>query len=422
MRLEQIEIKDYNQFEHLDLDLTYPKGHKKVGLPLDKICIIGDNGTGKTTILKRIKRLYNINGTGIQPLNYKFSNDIKINKLLYFPTGPDLSNMEALEAVKKEPHTNTALQRKLRKHQIEREKDKIKIYDLSDEETLKVWKQLRKALKMSFNEEMSVRKELFTKAVNDNDVVQIRSAVDKLENYKKSNPNGLEKFKKFIDKILNRFHLELNIDIDLDKIEDEFFLKIKAKSGETIPIINWSTGIRQLVYNLLPLYGIETGEDTLILIDEPERSLYPNTQKILIDFYTGISPKSQFIFATHSPIIAAQFEPWEIIDLRFNEKGKVERKLYYDPEKGNHVDNYFIHPMYLKWDSLFELMFGLDEESNPKRIEKLMELAKLDGQIKKEKNKEKKKEMWKDYKYLANLLDWKTNGEEKQNLVSNAKN
>jgi len=54
-RIIQIDLKNYNQFEkNLRLDFTYPKGHKKEGQPLEKICLIG-HGTGKSSILELIK-------------------------------------------------------------------------------------------------------------------------------------------------------------------------------------------------------------------------------------------------------------------------------------------------------------------------------------------------------------------------------
>jgi len=31
MKISQIDIKEYNQFKNLTLDLTYPKGHQKEG-------------------------------------------------------------------------------------------------------------------------------------------------------------------------------------------------------------------------------------------------------------------------------------------------------------------------------------------------------------------------------------------------------
>jgi AAA15 family ATPase/GTPase len=56
MKIEYLEIKNYKQFTDLTLDLTYPKGHEKEGQPLDKICIIGQSGTGKTNLLEIIKK------------------------------------------------------------------------------------------------------------------------------------------------------------------------------------------------------------------------------------------------------------------------------------------------------------------------------------------------------------------------------
>ena len=52
MKINHLEIINYHQFDHLTLDLTYPKGHEKAGQALDKVCLIGQSGTGKTSLLK----------------------------------------------------------------------------------------------------------------------------------------------------------------------------------------------------------------------------------------------------------------------------------------------------------------------------------------------------------------------------------
>nr|MBP7284499.1 AAA family ATPase [Leptospiraceae bacterium] len=46
MKICKVYIKGFQQFEDLELDFTNPK----TGEPLDKICFIGRNGTGKSTI------------------------------------------------------------------------------------------------------------------------------------------------------------------------------------------------------------------------------------------------------------------------------------------------------------------------------------------------------------------------------------
>ena len=61
MKLSQLHIQHYRQFDDLKLDLTYPEGHEKAGQPLDKVCFIGQSGTGKTTLLRFV---YSLAGRG----------------------------------------------------------------------------------------------------------------------------------------------------------------------------------------------------------------------------------------------------------------------------------------------------------------------------------------------------------------------
>ncbi|MEZ4827921.1 MAG: AAA family ATPase [Bacteroidia bacterium] len=55
MKICSIRIKGYQQFEDIFLDFTHPE----TGEPLDKICFIGRNGTGKSTILNLINNTLN---------------------------------------------------------------------------------------------------------------------------------------------------------------------------------------------------------------------------------------------------------------------------------------------------------------------------------------------------------------------------
>ena len=73
---------------------------------------------------------------------------------------------------------------------------------------------------------------------------------------------------------------------------------------------------------MFPLFELDT-TDAIILLDEPERSLFPDMQIDLITHYQNIAPNAQFVIATHSPFIAASFEPEERFILYFDQKGKV---------------------------------------------------------------------------------------------------
>ncbi|MFP4102626.1 AAA family ATPase [Coleofasciculus sp.] len=55
MKISKIIIKGFQKFNNFQLDLVNPK----TGKPPDKICFIGTNGTGKTTILDKIVNLLN---------------------------------------------------------------------------------------------------------------------------------------------------------------------------------------------------------------------------------------------------------------------------------------------------------------------------------------------------------------------------
>ena len=85
MKIKYLEIKNYKQFKDLTLDLTYPQGHPKVGEPLDKICIIGQSGTGKTNLLEIIKKSV-INFSKLPTNSYlpfpEFSNDFNFDSYI----------------------------------------------------------------------------------------------------------------------------------------------------------------------------------------------------------------------------------------------------------------------------------------------------------------------------------------------------
>ncbi|RKZ87065.1 MAG: hypothetical protein DRR19_14100 [Candidatus Parabeggiatoa sp. nov. 1] len=75
MKITQINLKDYNQFQNLTLDLTYPKGHEKAEQALDKICFIGQSGTGKTSLLNVLRAMLTTNLTDRQTtLTEKYQN------------------------------------------------------------------------------------------------------------------------------------------------------------------------------------------------------------------------------------------------------------------------------------------------------------------------------------------------------------
>lgn len=215
---------------------------------------------------------------------------------------------------------------------------------------------------------------------------------------------------KCLDPLLKNFGLRVKTKLDFQGKDDIGFLKIEDFAGNEVPNGLLSTGTKQVMLSALPLYLLQPNK-CQILYDEPERSLYPDLQRTIIDYYLGLTIDCQFFFSTHSPIIASSFEPWEIVELKFDKNWNIYRDLYYEGE--NHVDNYFVDPRYLDYDLILKKIFDLDDTSTDMRTEAIVELTMLKNQIDTLKEKgqlktPKAKEIVTRYKMLAQKLAWKT--------------
>ncbi len=205
--------------------------------------------------------------------------------------------------------------------------------------------------------------------------------------------------------------LKVKADIDLPSIRNLGYIQLQAPDGTAVPGEFWSTGTGHIMMTVLPLFQIKPG-NAVILIDDPERSLYPDIQLEIVDLYMKHTRECQFFFATHSPIIASVFEPWEIVELKFDkEHRRVSLDRFYEGE--NHVENYRYYPQYLRWDSILYRIFDLKSEGGKKRNKELDKLAELNVRIRKfnEQNSldtpEAQKLIEKALK-LSKKLDWET--------------
>ena len=442
MKIRDIHINEFQQFKDLHLDLTYPSGHEKAGQTLNKVCFIGQSGTGKTTILKIIKdiifsslidvtsqrkipkKAYYINaqyGDSLDEMgkflehsidnvkNYFIRKNIlpieeQTNVLLYFPAeildiNKKIENQFSSSGFDLFATDNEVIE----KIKIEKERLSTKhSFDFSSDNPTEIWNSILFDSREYMVNELSFSQKISKALVKNSG--KANELVNEFKKWQKENQNPFKVLAEVLNPIIERFNIRVKDDFDFDKAEDLDFIKLETIHKAVVPASKWSTGTKQIVLTAIPIYKLDT-TNTVILIDEPERSLYPDIQNEIINYYTKLAPTAQFFFATHSPIIASSFEPWEIVELKFDyKKGKVFQEKYFNGER--HIDNYFINPQYLRWDSILTKVFDLKEKGNEKRIEKLMELAALGKKIEKEKDKSKKAEIYKEYKKLSELLDW----------------
>lgn len=488
MKVSYLHIRNYKQFSNLELDLTYPQGHPKAGEPLDKICIIGQSGTGKTNLLDIIKKStidfseqpensylpfteFVGKGTDDRYITTKFISQNKliaetlftnetskntffieevatqfISNILEHEKNYFVSTYQNKKVINNIPFDKKFLsridERKLSKFEqeksnLEQEKnnfipwgsnykkelleinnkiDKLKIkYAISsrlnklksdnfvDNSIINIneinnsWEILKDNINHYDIEKKQYENKLF-KEIRKNPK-NAEKTVKAMEEWEEKNENILEKIADDINSIISKFNLELEFDEVTQSYEE---LKIKDLSNNTIiEYDNLSTGTKNLLSTFIPLKSHKP-QDSIILIDEPEMSFYPNIQRQLTDLYMGVGENNQLIMATHSPLIASSFEPWEVVELKFDNDNQIYREKYY--EGVNHVDNYTLDPRMLTWTSILVDIFDLKEDSFSLREKKLMEYGMLKAEIKAmEKGAERDKKI-KIFKKLSALL------------------
>lgn len=433
MKVTRIYIKDFHQFKDFTLDLTYPKGHSKEGQPLDKVCFIGQSGSGKTSLVEIIpKLLYNYNTNLINKSSdekifnniecdivYGLKNEFSVN--VYHKTPVELesswfwiNNSEvikdnAIEYFDNEWDNKIAskliyfpanLNYSLDVDSNLNVNDK-KIYDFSKDKVAAVWNLILEDIQKYQEQEIVIRQKISkTVEQSSSDLKIIQKAVKELEDWKKSEFNPIvDVADKCLNPLLENFKIRVKTEIDFKTKDDIGFIKIEDFSNNEIPHGLWSTGTKQVVLSALPLYLLKP-KNTIILFDEPERSLYPDLQRLIVDYYSTLAENCQFFYSTHSPIIASSFEPWEIVELKFNSDGKIYREVYYEGE--NHVDNYKWNPKYMRWDDILQRVFDLKDDGSVERQNKLNELATLNVKFKKL-EKAKKEETQEAIEILKNI-------------------
>lgn len=388
MKISKIIIPSYNQFQSFEIDLTYPENHQKAGQPLEKVCFIGKNGTGKSTILELInsilrtncnypilgnsselsrkiilktqysyKSFYLINSSSITYSNNpkyildsiekdnSFSNEILLMKssingnygvsylnsisdkftidntnYLFKNNSNDLVIYSPSKSSKNDLISISDVPQVTLNQALELFKEFSFYQEVSNQNISEFWKLLIYLIKKREDEYNTFQN------LEENQDKTIRELK---QDFDKNNPEILQKISEIWNLILDKAGLEFDYKNASNPIQlnDNLKAYIKIKNtNEIVPYNNLSTGIRNFIFRIGYIYSLYFNRNIdrgFLLIDEPENSLYPDFLYDLIEIYQKISKNTQIFVATHSPIIATQFEPEERIILEFNEDGNV---------------------------------------------------------------------------------------------------
>lgn len=417
MKLTQLKIFGYHQFKDFLLDLTYPEDHEKAGQPLEKVCFVGQSGTGKSTLLWLIKemigsenfvvphgpRIANIVATAL----LDFGDDEARGLVEFFGEGT-IGNESVYMAMAEAPVNSVFYPAELKfepfvDHKAagygsfvaepgypygssnlpKFQKEKTD-FDFSIEDSSELWDAILKSTRDFKKKANQYSQKIANSIVSHPE--RLSELTREWQMWKASANNPIQHLANGLNPILNKFGLEVSTDFKIDN-QDYFdfdFVKLKVPGeANDLKYKYWSSGTRKIILSAVPLFLLDTSK-SVILFDEPEGSLFPDLQLDMISWYTELAPGAQFFFATQSPIIAAQFDPAERIILDFNQAGKIEWKRGVAPEGDDPND-------------LLTKDFGLRNLLGKKGRAKLKRYVELLGLIETEKEKSKRSKYVKEY-------------------------
>lgn len=271
--------------------------------------IIGENGTGKTSILELIYNTITENKAFFKDENGFYESTIKI-KLIE-------DEIKEFSNFKNDYNKNDIFSFEVNKD----ENNELKFVGIPNFREINN-KRIRSLL-IYLKAEINYKKQKIQAPMKPNDFNQFATIIgeeeeNKLnlkqyiinEHYKdledlsiENKPFRIDRFRK----LYNSFFKEKKF-IGVKDFEPIF--KVKA-TGEVHSADELSDGEKQIFYRGGALLQLNL-ENSIILIDEPELSLHPEWQQKILDFYKNIGDNNQIIIATHSPHIVSSCRKEEI--------------------------------------------------------------------------------------------------------------
>ncbi|WP_100065734.1 AAA family ATPase [Miniphocaeibacter massiliensis] len=330
MKIKRIKFYDDEVLGNLELDFCDENGN-----PVDTVLIAGENGTGKSTILKRIhegltyseNQNFEINfllNSGIEKtLKYKYGLIEEYIGHSYDAFGPYIVEDDKLYSSIEDVNN----------HYYE----KIRVI-LSGHETLKDNSYIENIKYSDVDEEIdSIKSEDFfeneikqflvdIQAMDDTDIAnKVKSRIGEIitEELFTGRITRFEKafsymFDNLVYKGINKENREISVLFEKDK--------------QIINLDNLSSGEKQIIYRgTFLLKNKNSLEGAIVLIDEPEISMHPNWQMKIMDYYKNIFTNSdgvqtsQIFAVTHSPFIIhdENRKNDKVIVLKRDENGKI---------------------------------------------------------------------------------------------------
>lgn len=365
MKVASVLIQDLEGFSDFQLDLTYPEGHEKAGEAMSKVCFIGNNGSGRSRMIKlltdylreiirfkskhlfvaklQIKErfIYSVHlrnevlffkdtidedpswlvkliSSGAFTLEFNrqyepycigFEEEPELFESLWFENNSN----NVLIYQPSEPYKNRLLN--LKKVPLTKARDVLSVQgsypffnEVSPEHVTEFWSLLIYTILQ--------RDKAFKTYVKDSGNRSKPHSVMMTDfNYKY--PPIVEGLAELWNPYLETAGLEVDVE-NADEpvnVADPLNLYIRQKaSKERVDYGALGAGLRKLLFGLgyiWILHQHRTLDNGFCLIEEPENHLHPSMISGLIEQYQKLNQGNQLFVTTHNPLIATQFDPAE---------------------------------------------------------------------------------------------------------------
>ncbi|QYR64450.1 AAA family ATPase [Fusobacterium animalis] len=365
MKIEKVHIKNIKGIK--DLELSFRKDDKI----LDLIVLAGVNGSGKTTILEAIKDFFN---------NTNISYDEPEKSNIYLNIFFEDFEKKQIEEAEKSSIDNyehklqdffSALQsyNLYRKNGNDYYRNQIaKRFDIPPK-IIYVPAENKFEEIQTYSTTLSKEYE-FINTINSDVIRDIPSYIATRRNYLATIEEDLT-MKEVTNKVVNEINgifniLELDVKLKGFSKDEKTMPIFENSAGEEFDINDLSSGEKQLFLRTLSIKMLEP-KNSIILIDEPELSLYPKWQQRIVEVYKKIGENNQIIVATHSPHILGSVSNKNIFILYRNENGKIEAKT------GDDIYSSYGQPV----ERVLKDIMGLKSVRTPKIDRDIQELRKL---------------------------------------------
>lgn len=172
-----------------------------------------------------------------------------------------------------------------------------KLDDISIKKVNAFFESLKNDISISKKNNNTINIEYLFKLSEVSKISDIIDKAEEAEKAKKEAKRSIETFLNTVNKFVKNDITNKEIYIDEDGV-----VYLKTNVGKPIGIQNMSSGEKQIVtFFACLIFGLESTNQSIFIVDEPELSLHLKWQKQFVDSIIDVNSNVQLIFATHAP-------------------------------------------------------------------------------------------------------------------------